>query len=157
MKLFKPIVGIILGLCAWGTNAVFAQSGDQILDGIGETGLIARYTLEENAKDWSRNNLHGTIHGSDYKFVDDEIFGKVISLSGDGETYISIPGELLAGEESLSISGWIFPLSKTAKHHCSTLVKTTSRALWQPLQPMVLRLKLILQPILTPLLLMHSN
>nr|WP_319265529.1 beta-L-arabinofuranosidase domain-containing protein [uncultured Draconibacterium sp.] len=115
MKLFKPIVGIILGLCAWGTNAVFAQSGDQILDGIGETGLIARYTLEENAKDWSRNNLHGTIHGSDYKFVDDEIFAKVISLSGDGETYISIPGELLAGEESLSISGWIFPLSENSE------------------------------------------
>ncbi|WP_321343822.1 beta-L-arabinofuranosidase domain-containing protein [uncultured Draconibacterium sp.] len=114
MKLFKPIVGIILGLCAWGTNTVFAQSGDQILDGIGETGLIARYTLEENAKDWSRNNLHGTIHGSGYKFVDDEVFDKVLSLSGDGETYITIPAELLAGEESVSISGWIFPTSENS-------------------------------------------
>ena len=107
MKLFKPIVGIILGVCAWSTSSVFAQSGDQILDGIGETGLIARYTLEENAKDWSRNNLHGNIQGSGYEFVDDEVFDKVISLSGDGKTYITIPGELLAGEESLSISAWV--------------------------------------------------
>ncbi|WP_163323867.1 beta-L-arabinofuranosidase domain-containing protein [Draconibacterium mangrovi] len=107
MNLVKPIVGIILAFCTWGTGSVFAQSGDQILDGIGETGLIARYTLEENVKDWSRNNLHGNIGGSGYEFVDDEVFGRVIALSGDGKTYISIPGELLAGEESLSISAWV--------------------------------------------------
>ncbi|WP_319503204.1 beta-L-arabinofuranosidase domain-containing protein [uncultured Draconibacterium sp.] len=111
MNLVKPIVVMILVFCAWGASSVFAQSGDQILDGIGETGLIARYTLEENAKDWSRNNLHGTIHGPAYKFVDDEVFGKVFSLSGDGKTYISIPGEMLAGEESMSISAWISPQS----------------------------------------------
>ena len=108
MKMFKPIVVLILSFCAWGTSLVLAQSGDQILDGIGETGLIARYTLEENAKDWSRNNLHGTIHGSGYKFVDDEVFNKVLSLPGNGKAFITIPGKLLAGEESLSISGWIF-------------------------------------------------
>ncbi|MDX8339129.1 glycoside hydrolase family 127 protein [Draconibacterium sp. IB214405] len=108
MKMLKPIVGIILGLCAWSTSTVFAQSGDQILDGIGETGLIARYTFEENAKDWSRNNLHGTIEGSEYNFVDDKVFDKVLSLPGDGKAFITIPGEMLAGEESLSISGWVY-------------------------------------------------
>ncbi|WP_372650176.1 beta-L-arabinofuranosidase domain-containing protein [Draconibacterium sp.] len=107
MNLVKPIVVILLAVCAWGTSSVFAQSGDQILDGIGETGLIARYTLEEDAKDWSRNNLHGNIQGSGYEFIDDEVFDKVISLSGNGKTYITIPGELLAGEESLSISAWV--------------------------------------------------
>nr|WP_320000725.1 beta-L-arabinofuranosidase domain-containing protein [uncultured Draconibacterium sp.] len=114
MKLFKPIVGIILVFCAWGINSVFAQSGDQILDGIGETGLIARYTFEENAKDWSRNNLHGNIQGPGYEFINDEIFGKVISLAGDGKTYITIPGELLAGEESVSISAWVYLRSDKA-------------------------------------------
>ncbi|WP_340114713.1 beta-L-arabinofuranosidase domain-containing protein [Maribellus mangrovi] len=108
MKMFKPIVAFILGICTWGTNAVFAQSGDQMLDGIGETGLIARYTLEENAKDWSRNNLHGSIQGSDFSFVEDETFDKVLSLPGDGKAFITIPGEMLAGEESLSISAWVF-------------------------------------------------
>ncbi|AHW60691.1 Ig-like domain (group 4) [Draconibacterium orientale] len=108
MKRLKPIVAIILALWAWSTKGVSAQSGDQMLDGIGETGLIARYTLEENAKDWSRNNLHGNIQGSGYEFIDDEMFGKVIALSGDGKTYITIPGELLAGEESLSISAWVY-------------------------------------------------
>ncbi len=34
------------------------QGGDQFLDGIGETGLIARYILSGNAEDASRNQLH---------------------------------------------------------------------------------------------------
>ena len=108
MKLFKLIVAITLIFYACGSGIVFAQDGDQILDGIGETGLIARYTLEENAKDWSRNNLHARIQGPGYEFVEDEVFDKVLSLSGDGKTFITIPGDLLAGEESLSISGWVF-------------------------------------------------
>ncbi|MFA6126172.1 MAG: beta-L-arabinofuranosidase domain-containing protein [Bacteroidales bacterium] len=90
------------------TPSVFAQTGDQILDGIGETGLIARYTFRGDVKDWSRNNLHGSMKGSDFKFVDDSLFGKVLSLSGERETYISIPGESVKGEESLSITGWIY-------------------------------------------------
>ena len=91
-----------------GTTSVFAQSGDQILDGIGETGLIARYTFKGDVKDWSRNNLHGSIQGSNIKFVEDELFGNVLSLPGDSEAFISIPSESVTGQESLSITGWIY-------------------------------------------------
>ena len=35
-----------------------AQGGDQFLDGIGETSLIARYVFNGNAEDSSRNQLH---------------------------------------------------------------------------------------------------
>ncbi len=108
MKIYRLFVGIILCFCALGTTSAFAQDGDQILDGIGETGLIARYTFEGNAKDWSRNNLHASIQGSDFKFVDDDLFGKVLSLPEDSETYISIPSGSLTGQESLSITGWIY-------------------------------------------------
>ncbi|MBN1987311.1 MAG: Ig-like domain-containing protein, partial [Prolixibacteraceae bacterium] len=108
MKIYKLFAGIILSFYAFGTTSIFAQSGDQILDGIGETGLIARYTFEENAKDWSRNNLHGNINGSGFSFIDDEQFGKVLSLSGESETFVSIPGESVTGEEALSITGWIY-------------------------------------------------
>lgn len=108
MKVYKPFVGIILSFCVLGTTSVFAQSGDQLLDGIGETGLIARYTFKEDVKDWSRNNLHGSIQGSDFKFVDDDLFGNVLSLTGDSEAFISIPGESVTGEESISITGWIY-------------------------------------------------
>lgn len=94
-----------------GTTSVFAQSGDQILDGIGETGLIARYTFEGNVKDWTRNNLHGSIHGFNFKFVDDDLFGNVLSLPEDSEAFISIPGESVTGQESISITGWIYLLS----------------------------------------------
>ena len=102
------LVGIILSFCALFTTSVVAQTGDQMLDGIGETGLISRYTFKADANDWSRNNLHGIIKGADYKFVTDSLFGNVLSLQGDKEVYISIPGESLTGEESVSITGWIY-------------------------------------------------
>lgn len=108
MKIYKLFVGIILSFCAWGTNSVLAQNGDQILDGIGETALIARYTFTRDAGDRSRNNLNGSIQGSDVNFVNDSLFRRVLSLPGDGEAYISIPGEAVTGEESLSITGWIY-------------------------------------------------
>ena len=41
-----------------------AQGGDQFLDGIGETGLVARYVLNANAEDSSRNQFHATLRGN---------------------------------------------------------------------------------------------
>ena len=113
MKSYKFLSGILLIFCALVTNQSFAQGGDQILDGIGETGLVARYLFNGDARDWSRNNLHGTIQGSDFGFVPDSLFGNVLSLPGDGETFISIPGRAVSGEESLSVTGWI--LMRSAK------------------------------------------
>ena len=113
MKTYKLYLGIILSFCALGTASVSAQSGDQILDGIGETGLIARYIFKVDARDWSRNNLHASIQGSDFRFAEDELFGNVLSLPGDSEAFISIPGESVTGQESLSITGWIY--LRTAK------------------------------------------
>jgi len=85
-----------------------AQEGDQMLDGIGETGMIARYTFDGDVKDWSRNNLHGHIQGSNFGYVKDEIFGTVLSLAGKSDTYITLPGDALMDEESLSVSGWVY-------------------------------------------------
>jgi DUF1680 family protein len=93
-----------------GSPSLLAQGGDQILDGIGETGLIARYTFEENVKDWSRNNLHATIQGS-YSFESDRLFSNVLSIPGEGKTYVSIPGEALKGQEAISVTTWVLPLS----------------------------------------------
>lgn len=128
MKTYRLIVGMILSFFALGVTSVFAQSGDQILDGIGETGLIVRYIFKGDVKDWSRNNLHGSIQGTGFKFVQDELFDNVLSLSGESEAFISIPGESVTGEESLSITGWIylrsaksgqifFDLGKNSKAH----------------------------------------
>ena len=84
-----------------------AQEGDQILDGIGETDLIARYTLEEDLKDWSRNNLHATIT-EEPQFVEDLQFEKTLSLSGKTNEYIYLPNQILNGVESLSVSSWLY-------------------------------------------------
>ncbi|MNQ15840.1 Non-reducing end beta-L-arabinofuranosidase [compost metagenome] len=108
MKRYKLFICVMLSFWALCTTTVQAQGGDQILDGIGETDLIARYVFDRDAKDWSRNNLHGKIQDSKAKFVNDEQFGTVLSLPGDNKSFVSIPGEALIGEESLSITGWIY-------------------------------------------------
>ncbi|OJW18578.1 MAG: hypothetical protein BGO48_16430 [Mucilaginibacter sp. 44-25] len=114
---------IMLITSAYGVKA---QSGDQILDGIGETDMVARYVFDGNAKDWSRNTLHGTPQG-DVKFVRDGRFGSVLSLSGTN-AFIALPSEALTDLESISITAWInlrsneqgqylFDFGKDAYHH----------------------------------------
>jgi DUF1680 family protein len=107
MKKGKAFFSLALGVLMGSTMAL-AQSGDQILDGIGETGLIARYVLKGDVKDWSRNNWHGTLEGSGGKFVPDTQFGSVLSLPGEGGSYVSVPAAALTGEETITLSGWIY-------------------------------------------------
>ncbi|WP_167614948.1 beta-L-arabinofuranosidase domain-containing protein [Maribellus sediminis] len=107
MKIYNLLIGVVCSFFAVSTTSTFAQSGDQILDGIGETDLISRYQFNGDVRDWSRNNLHGSIQGDGFRFADDEEFEKVLSLSGD-ETFVTIPGESVRGEESLSISAWFY-------------------------------------------------
>src|SRR5688572_28255900 len=93
-KIFLPVILFVVVLTQ-GVNTAYAQNGDQILDGIGETGMIARYLFNGDARDWSRNNLHAKFQGAEPKFVDDSRFGKVLSLSGDSNSFVTIPGEAL--------------------------------------------------------------
>ncbi len=112
MKNNQLLIGILLYVFMLSSSALLAQSGDQILDGIGETGLIARYTFKEDARDWSRNNLHAQIQGEGYNFDDDRLFKNILSLPEEGNSYISLPGESLEDQESISITGWIMLLSE---------------------------------------------
>lgn len=84
----------------------FAQSGDQILDGIGETGLIARYVLNGDLRDWSRNSLHAS-HPAGAKFESDARYGSVLSISGGKDDYVELPIDILNDMESLAISTWV--------------------------------------------------
>ncbi|WP_281635989.1 beta-L-arabinofuranosidase domain-containing protein [Flavobacterium marginilacus] len=117
MNRYNLLICIVLSFFGLNTTKVQAQNGDQILDGIGETELIARYLFDGSAKDWSRNNLHGKIEESKVKFVNDEQFGRVLYLLPDNQAFVSIPADALAGEESLSITGWIF-MRSTEKDQC---------------------------------------
>jgi hypothetical protein len=109
MKSYTVFLRFILvaTILSKGFSTVQAQSGDQILDGIGETGMIARYVFNGDLKDWSRNNLHATA-GHHATFINDKRFGKVLSLSGEKNDFIQIPAEALTDMESLSISGWLY-------------------------------------------------
>lgn len=108
MKMYKVFLHAMLFVAVLIQGVNTAQAQDQILDGIGETGMIARYVFNGDLKDWSRNNLHAKFQGGEAPFVNDNRFGKVLSLSGDNNAFVTIPGEALTDLESLSISGWIF-------------------------------------------------
>ena len=84
-----------------------SQGGDQFLDGIGETALVARYVLGGNAEDSSRNNFHASLRGSGGAFVEDPRFGRALELSGNG-SYVQLPGHALAGEDTISVTGWLY-------------------------------------------------
>ena len=92
---------------ASGVRRPAQAGGDQILDGIGETSLIARFVLDGNAQDRSRDSHHATLHGSGGAFVDDKQFGRVLSLSGEDGVYLSLPAATLAEVESLSVVAWV--------------------------------------------------
>ncbi|HUT08228.1 MAG TPA: LamG-like jellyroll fold domain-containing protein, partial [Candidatus Latescibacteria bacterium] len=83
------------------------QEGAQFLDGIGETGLIARYMFNGNAEDSSRNNFHATLHGTGAAFVEDRRFGRALNLQGDG-SYVQLPGNALTHEDTISVTGWLW-------------------------------------------------
>jgi uncharacterized protein len=103
-------IGSLLSLAVAVVFPVYAQEGqgDQFLDGIGETALVARYLFNGTVQDRSRNSFHADLQGAQAAFVDDETFGKVLSLPGgiDGG-HVRIPGNALVGVENLSVTGWV--------------------------------------------------
>jgi DUF1680 family protein len=112
MKIKKSLAAwvslIVSGWLVCPSTASAQSGGDQILDGIGETALVARYTLNGNAEDRSRNTYNATLHGDGTAFVEDAQFGKVLSLPGESGGYLQIPGQALIGLDSVSVAGWIF-------------------------------------------------
>ncbi|MCC6233115.1 MAG: hypothetical protein IT580_10765 [Verrucomicrobiales bacterium] len=89
--------------------SVLAQvdGGDQYLDGIGETALVARYRFKGSAADHSRNAYHGTLRGTGSSYVADPKFGEVLSLPGTGDAYVQIPGVALEGLDAITVTGCI--------------------------------------------------
>jgi uncharacterized protein len=82
--------------------------GDQIVDGIGETALVARYMLGGNVEDSSRNQYHATLRGTGGTFVEDPQFRSVLLLTGNG-SYLQLPAQTLSTvEDAISVTGWLF-------------------------------------------------
>ncbi len=104
----------MMAILAMASN-VRAQSteGDQFLDGIGETALVARYVLAGDARDGSRNHHDASVHGAQ-AYVTDETFGRVLALGGGNGEYLSIPGSTLSGLDTVSVTGWVFYRSDAA-------------------------------------------
>ena len=100
-------IGSTLILALTYAPAAWQQTGgDQFLDGIGETGLVARYVLSGNAEDTSRNHFHAAVRGSG-TFVEDPLFRNVFLLTADG-AHLQLPVEALADEDTITVSTWLF-------------------------------------------------
>ena len=80
--------------------------GDQLVDGIDETVLVARYEFKGDANDRSRDGRHATPHGA--SFVDDKQFGQVLALTGAKDSYLELPSSALADAEAISVVGWVY-------------------------------------------------
>ena len=118
--MMNRIVFVLLLACstflpAQTTRGGSAQGGDQFLDGIGETGLIARYVLSGNAEDSSRNQFHAELRGSGGAFVEDSRFGRALLLPGNGAC-VRLPGHALAGEDTISVTGWLYLMTGATGH-----------------------------------------
>ncbi|MBT3198738.1 MAG: hypothetical protein HN350_02380 [Phycisphaerales bacterium] len=101
-------VVILIGLLALTTRALAESGGDQFLDGIGETALIARYVLNGNTEDSSRNNHDATVKGAKAVYVKDARFGSVLSLNARGKSgYLQLPGQVAIGADSMSFTVWV--------------------------------------------------
>lgn len=121
-KLFFRLA-LFIALFGLQNATVQAQNGDQILDGIGETGLAARYMFNADLRDWSRNNLHGKAQGTEISFVADHRFGKVLSLSGKSNSFVNLPANTLTDVESLSLSVWLYLSTDQTGHSLFTIGK----------------------------------
>jgi DUF1680 family protein len=95
-------------LIAGNCPTVAQDGGDQIIDGIGETALVTRHLFRGNERDSSRNAQHATLQGEGGSYVRDPQFGRVLSLPGGNGAYARIPGPVLDGLDTMSVSGWFW-------------------------------------------------
>jgi DUF1680 family protein len=103
------IMSLLIALAEALRAAAQSDGGDQFLDGIGETALVARYVLNGNTVDSSRNAYQATLNGPGAAYVEDSQFGRVLSLpGGTGGAFIKIPGESLEGVDAVTVTGWVF-------------------------------------------------
>ena len=100
-------VSTVLLTFAYGVPDQAQQGGDQFLDGIGETGLVARYVLNGNVEDSSRNQFHATLRGTGGTFVEDPQPRRVLLLTGDG-SHLELPAQTLSNEDTISVTAWLF-------------------------------------------------
>jgi len=108
-RFLRVSVFVVLGGLSAPVSQTWAEGGDQFLDGIGETALVARYPFNGNSEDWSRNNSHAAVKGGKSAYVKDAKFGPVLSLpGGENGGFVRIPGQVMIGSDSTSITGWVY-------------------------------------------------
>lgn len=103
----------LLILVVVGQTQTPGDGGDQFLDGIGETALIARYRLDGNTADRSRNGWQATLAGAGAAFSEDPQFGRVLTLPGTSGAGLELPGMALEGVDALTITAWVWLRSET--------------------------------------------
>jgi uncharacterized protein len=96
----------IVALAALGA-AEQQTGGDQFLDGIGETALVARYQFNGNGEDSSRNQFHAMVRSTAGNLFIEDGQRRVLLLTGDG-SHLQLPPQTLAEDDTISVSTWLF-------------------------------------------------
>lgn len=99
---------LVLGL-VFAIGAFAEELGDQIIDGIGETALVTRHVFRGDERDSSRNAQHAMLQGQGSRYVRDPQFDRVLALPGGNGAYVQMPGLVLQGLDTLSVSVWFWP------------------------------------------------
>ena len=90
----------VTGIPAGGMTA---QAAGDVPEG---TSLLARYPLLQDANDVSGNGKNGEAHGS-VTYNDGMVLPGGVKTNNASASYVSIPGDLFAGKEKLTVSVWI--------------------------------------------------
>ena len=131
----KIILALGASLTTSALSAPTDGGGDQIIDGIGETSLAARYLFAGDTNDSSRNRHHGTLvtgkKAAQAGFVEDATFGRVLALPGgrDGN-HVKLPGTTLAGMDTISVTGWIQLRDTTADQRVFDFGRSGTQNFW---------------------------
>lgn len=102
-RLASCLLAVILAVTGIPTAGIHAQAAADAPEG---GSLLARYPLQEDANDISGNDRHGEAHGS-VSYNDGLVLSGGKKTSAADAPYVTLPGELFAGREKLTISVWI--------------------------------------------------
>jgi hypothetical protein len=131
----KIILALGASLTTTALSAPTDGGGDQIIDGIGETSLAARYLFAGDTNDSSRNRHHSTLvtgkNQAQAGFAEDATFGRVLALPGgrDGN-HVKLPGVTLAGIDTISVTGWIQLRSTAADQRIFDFGRSGTQNFW---------------------------
>ena len=92
---------------AHGVDQLGARAATSSSTASARPSLVARYQLQNNAEDSSRNQFHAALRGTGRFRRRSRCSRRALLLTGDG-SHVQLPANTLDGEDTISVTGWLF-------------------------------------------------